>query len=90
MAKTFFPKMFIMVPASKPHPPNTEYKVSIGEEIWNDNRNPVLKVQMVYDGEIAGRRSPSYPVGTDDFQRVVAAAQKLKAKMDDSEVQIIE
>jgi len=89
MAKTFFPKMFIMVTASAPHPPNTQYKVSIGEELWDGNTNPVLKVQMVYDGEIAGRRSPSYPLGTDDFQRVMLAAEKLIAKIQDSEIEII-
>jgi hypothetical protein len=89
MAKTFFPKMFIMVSASKPHPPNTQYKVSIGEEEWGQKRNPVIKVQMVYDGEIAGRRSPSYPLGTDDFQRVMLAAEKLIAKTQDTEIEII-
>ncbi|EMF46290.1 hypothetical protein B481_2017 [Planococcus halocryophilus Or1] len=89
MAKTFFPKMFIMVPASNPHPPNTEYKVSIGEEAWGGDQHPVLKVQMVYEGEIAGRRSPSYPFGSDDFQRVMTAANKLLAKIDDSEIEFI-
>lgn len=89
MAKTFYPKMFIMVPASSPHPPNTQYKVSIGEELWGDNRNPVIKIQMVYNGEIAGRRSPSYPLGTDDFQRVMLAVEKLIAKSQDNEIEII-
>ncbi|UYG93207.1 hypothetical protein [Cytobacillus firmus] len=89
MAKTFFPKMFIMVPASAPHPKNTQYKVSIGEELWSDNRNPVIKIQMVYNGEIAGRRSPSYPLGTDDFQRVMLAVEKLIAKSQDNEIEII-
>lgn len=85
MAKTFYPKMFISIPASSPHPANTEYKISIGEEIWGDNYNLVVKVQMVYDGEIAGRRSPSYPVGTDDYTRVNAAIQKLLAKYDEND-----
>ncbi|MGE7613498.1 hypothetical protein [Paenibacillus sp. NPDC101420] len=90
MAKTFYPKMFIMVPASTPpHPPNTQYKVSIGNEIWGDKENPVIKVQMVYDGEIAGRRSPSYPLGTDDFQRVTIAVEKLLSKMQDSEIEVL-
>ncbi|MBR3062353.1 MAG: hypothetical protein IKG65_08105 [Exiguobacterium sp.] len=91
MAKTFFPKMFIMVPASKPHPQNTQYKVSIGEELWDEKKNPVLKVQMVYNGEIAGRRSPSYPIGSDDFQKVMGAANKLLARLnhDDNEIQIL-
>ena len=34
----------------------------------------VLKMQMVYDGVIAGLKSPSYPVNTNDSIRVTAAA----------------
>ena len=91
MAKIFFPKMFIMVPASHPHPPNTEYRVSIGEELWDEKKNHVLKVQMVYNGDIAGRRSPSYPVGSDDFKRVMEAANKLLTRLenDDEEIQFL-
>jgi hypothetical protein len=32
---------------------------------------------MVYDGKISGRRSPSYPTGTDDFQRVMTQVNEL-------------
>ncbi|MBU8576450.1 hypothetical protein ACQKEX_14550 [Bacillus pumilus] len=77
MAQTFFPKMHIMVAASKPHPKNTQYKVSVGEEVWEDAKHLVTKVQMVYDGKVAGRRSPSYPIGTNDHQNVIQAEQKL-------------
>ena len=81
MAKTFFPDAgkVAFVTASAPHPENTQYKVSIGLEDWGGQMNPVLKVQMVYDGEVAGRRSPSFPIGTDDLQRVMAKAQELIA-----------
>lgn len=77
-----------MVPASHPHPPNTEYKVSIGEEIWGNSPHKVIKVQMVYDGEIAGRRSPSYPLGTDDFERVLEAVNELQAQLTQAVVQV--
>lgn len=79
MAKTFFPHAGkeAIVKASKPHPPKTEYKISIGYEVWDDGNHEVVKVQMVYDGVLAGRRSPSYPLGTDDFQRVMNRVQEM-------------
>ncbi|WP_064518636.1 hypothetical protein [Buttiauxella gaviniae] len=79
MAKTYFPfeRTVELVTASKPHPDNTYYKVSRGTELWDGENVEVFKVQMVYDGEIAGRRSPSYPVGTDDHQRVQLAIEKI-------------
>ena len=79
MAKTYFPieDSVELVTASKPHPSNTHYKVSRGTEIWDGENVEVIKVQMVYNGEVAGRRSPSYPVGTDDYQRVHLAIEKI-------------
>ena len=81
MAKTFFPSAnkTIFVKASQPHPENTEYKISIGLEQWDDGNHEVVKIQMVYNGEVAGRRSPSYPIGTDDFQRVCRKTEELMA-----------
>ncbi len=71
MAQTFFPRKSIMVPASPGgHPPNTEYKVSYGDEKWGSTFAEVYKVQMVYNGVVAGRISPSFPIGTDDYLRV--------------------
>lgn len=82
MAKTFFPyaDKTAYVEASAPHPENTQYKISIGSEIWGGENYEVVKIQMVYDGVIAGRRSPSYPLGTDDYQRVMTELQKLVTK----------
>lgn len=77
MAQTFFPHKSIIIPASPPHPPNTEYKISKGLERWEGGNHEVFKIQMVYDGTVAGRRSPSYPIGTDDFERVKQAIQEL-------------
>jgi hypothetical protein len=77
MAKIFYPEESILVEASKPHPPNTQYKVSLGVEDWGDNFVPVIKVQMIYDGIVSGRRSPSFPTGTDDLYRVNQASEQL-------------
>jgi len=79
MAKIFFPntKYVEYIKASKPHPINTQYKISIGLEHWDDESYEVLKVQMIYNGKISGRRSPSYPVGTDDFENVNKKAKEL-------------
>jgi hypothetical protein len=88
MAKIFRPGRSIFVPASAPHPENTEYKCSIGKEDWGGVYEPVIKVQMVYDGVIAGRRSPSYPIGTDDYKRVNEAVQSLLSDEIDIEVDI--
>ena len=81
MAKTFFPydNKTVFVNASLPHPPNTQYKISIGLETWGNENHEVVKIQMVYDGEVAGRRSPSYPLGTDDYQRVMTKLLELIA-----------
>jgi hypothetical protein len=81
MAKTYFPHSdkIAYVRASDPHPKNTQYKISIGSEVWGGENHEVVKVQMVYDGTIAGRRSPSYPLGTDDLQRVIKKAEELIA-----------
>ena len=81
MAKTFFPysNKEVFVPASRPHPDNTAYKISIGMETWGDGNHEVIKIQMVYNGDVAGRRSPSYPVGTDDFSRVMEKVEELRA-----------
>lgn len=79
MAKTFFPTRSVFITASAPHPLNTQYKISIGTEIWDSQNHDVVKIQMVYDGVVAGRRSPSYPLGTDDYQRVMTKLQELIA-----------
>ncbi len=38
-----------------------------------------IKIQLVYEGVVAGRRSSSYPLGTDDYQRVNTKLQELIA-----------
>ena len=82
MAQTFFPDndKSIRVLASKPHPDNTNYVISVGTEMWGSEPHKVLKIQMEYDKKLSGRRSPSYPIGTDNFIRVQNAVESLLTK----------
>lgn len=75
--KTFIPQKSVSVEASKPHPEKTFYKISIGTEFWDNFPATVLKIQMEYNGRVEGRKSPSYPIGTDDYERVSEAIKNL-------------
>jgi len=84
MANTFFPVVSTFVKASTGynlpsqdyHPKNTDYKVSIGYET-TDGKDDCLveKVQIRYDGKIAGRRSASFPVKSQDWNNVKEAME---------------
>lgn len=84
---TFFPIVSTLVKANTGynsngkdyHPENTEYKVSIGYENNNGDSNClVYKVQICYDGKIAGRRSPSFPILSSDWDEVKTAMDRVK------------
>lgn len=77
MARVFNPKKSIFVPATGGHPKNAEYRVAWGTEQWNVAVN-VSKVQMVYNGTVAGMLSPSFPDETLDEQSVILALKLLK------------
>jgi hypothetical protein len=80
MTKIYFPLSFIDVPASAPHQGAPAYRVSYGLEHWADgSAHPVYKVQMCYAGVVAGRKTPSYPEGSDDLERVCEAFMKIIA-----------
>jgi hypothetical protein len=68
-AQKFFPQLSEIVPASPPHPPGTGYKISIGLEDWESNYIPIVKIQMIYN-ERTLERSLSFPLGTQDHQKV--------------------
>ena len=71
MPRTFYPQKSKDIEASAPHPEGTFYKVSVGLEDWGGGEfQAVSKVQMSYDGVVSGRKSPSYPLGTQDQERV--------------------
>lgn len=78
MARTFYPRKTRFVPASEPHISGAEYKISVGDEDWgNGTYQPVVKVQMVYDGKVAGRKSPSYPVASGDWKTIQMVIDEL-------------
>lgn len=74
--ETFFPQISKTVPASLPHPQGTAYRISIGLEQWDTQFIPVVKIQMVYAGKLIDR-GPSFPLGSEDQQKVGAAISKL-------------
>lgn len=80
MSKVYFPIRFEDVPASPPHEGDPAYRVSVGIEHWGDgSAQHVYKVQMVYGGAVAGRKSPSYPEDSDDLERVMQAMRRIKS-----------
>ncbi len=68
--KVFNPRKSMVIDASSPHPDNTQYKISIGDEEWDGESHLVVKVQIMYNGKVAGRKSPSYPIDSDDYMKV--------------------
>lgn len=88
MANTFFPVVSTFVEASTGynlsgtdyHPENTDYKVSIGYEILDGDDNCLVqKIQIRYDGKIAGRRSASFPIKSNDWKNVKEAMDRVEA-----------
>lgn len=83
-AASFFPQLSETIPASPPHPPGTDYLISIGLEQWGSNFIPVIKIQMKYKGKLSDQ-SPSFPLGTEDHQKVNEAIIALLKKHADSQ-----
>ncbi|MBA2176853.1 hypothetical protein H0266_18395 [Halobacillus locisalis] len=77
MARVFEASRAIFIPARGGHPKNAEYRVAVGYEQW-ETPVEVSKVQMVYNGGVAGMLSPSFPVGELDEKAVVFALELLK------------
>jgi 2,4-dienoyl-CoA reductase-like NADH-dependent reductase (Old Yellow Enzyme family) len=77
--ESFFPQLSETIPASPPHPPGTSYRISVGIEQVDSGFLPVVKVQMMYYGEVS-ERSPSFPLGTEDHIRVSKAINDLLQK----------
>jgi len=77
--ESFFPQISKTVPASPPHPAGTDYQISIGLEQWDSGYNPVVKIQMVYNGKTVDR-GPSFPLGSEDHQNVNKAIIEILAE----------
>ena len=74
--ETFFPQISKTLPASPPHPPGSEYQISIGLEQWDASFIPVIKIQLFYEGKIVDR-DPSFPLGSEDPRKVAKAISEL-------------
>ena len=81
-ATTFFPQLSEVVPASPPHPAGTGYKISIGLEDWESTYIPVVKIQMTFN-ENTSERSLSFPLGSQDHQKVMQTIADLLDKHGD-------
>ena len=75
----FFPQFTQVVPASRPHKPGTGYQVSLGIEQRDADFIPVIKVQMIINGEVVDR-GPSFPLGSNDHETVNRAICDLLVK----------
>jgi len=79
LGDAFFPQISEMVPASPPHPPGTNYKVSIGLDQWGSSYIPAIKIQLVHNEKISNR-IPSFPLGSEDHSAVARAMDDLLRK----------
>jgi 2,4-dienoyl-CoA reductase-like NADH-dependent reductase (Old Yellow Enzyme family) len=77
--ETFFPQLTETIPASPPHPPDTNYRISIGLEQIDAEFSPVVKVEMEHNGKVFGQ-TPYFPLGSDDYERVSSAIAELLSK----------
>jgi 2,4-dienoyl-CoA reductase-like NADH-dependent reductase (Old Yellow Enzyme family) len=78
-ADTFFPQLTKTIPASPPHPPGINYKISIGLEQTTAGFSPVVKVEMDHNGKVLGH-PPYFPLDSDDYERVSGVIAELLSK----------
>jgi 2,4-dienoyl-CoA reductase-like NADH-dependent reductase (Old Yellow Enzyme family) len=78
-AETFFPQMTKTTPASPPHPPNTNYRISFGLEQVTVGFSPVVKIEMECNGIILDA-PPYYPADSNDYERVSSTIEELLLK----------
>jgi 2,4-dienoyl-CoA reductase-like NADH-dependent reductase (Old Yellow Enzyme family) len=78
-AETFFPQLSETISASPPHPPNTNYRISIGLEQVDDRFLPVIKIEMERYGQVLGY-PPYFPMDADDYERISRVIAELLVK----------
>ena len=80
-AETFYPQLTETVAASPPHPPDTNYRISIGLELVDVRFLPVVKIVMERYGQIL-EQIPYFPLASDDYKRINQVIAELRAKQD--------
>ena len=78
-AETFFPQLTEILTASPPHPPNTNYRISLGLEQVAQGFSSVVKIQLEHNGKTL-QQAPYFPLGSDDYARVSSTIEELLAK----------
>ncbi len=74
--ETFFPQMTEIIPASSPHPPGTNYRISIGLEQVAAGFSPVIKIEMEFNDKVLGQ-PPYFPLNTDDYEKVSSVVARI-------------
>ncbi len=78
-SETFFPQLTETIPASPPHPPYTNYRISIGLEQVDGLFSSVVKIEMMRNGRVLDQ-APYFPMASDDFSRINSVIAELLAK----------
>jgi 2,4-dienoyl-CoA reductase-like NADH-dependent reductase (Old Yellow Enzyme family) len=78
-AETFFPQLTETMPATPPHPPGTLYRISVGLKQIAAEFLPVVKIEMVQDGNVLDQ-VPYFPLESDDYGRISRTIKKMLAK----------
>ena len=78
-AETFFPQLTETIPASPPHLPGTNYRISIGLEQGDIGFSPVVKVEMEHNGKVL-QQAPYFPLASEDYAQVSSTIKALLAK----------
>jgi 2,4-dienoyl-CoA reductase-like NADH-dependent reductase (Old Yellow Enzyme family) len=78
-AETFFPQITETIPASPPHLPGTNYRISIGLEQIAAGFSPVVKVEMEHNGKVL-QQTPYFPLASDDYAQVSSTIKALLEK----------
>jgi len=78
-AETFFPQLTEIITASPPHPPNTNYRISLGLEQVAQGFSSVVKIQLEHNGKTL-QQAPYFPLGSDDYARVSSTIEELLVK----------
>ena len=74
--ETFFAQKTESLPAGPPFPANISYQVSFGLEEWDGIFLPVIKIQMVREGQILNE-GVSFPAGIDVLEKICPTDQEL-------------
>ena len=82
--KVFKPIVFTWIPAYS-HSERAEYYIAIGTEHWSEEKDDpyVIKIQMAYNRKRCGRKNPSYPIESNDWEAICNTVERIKKAFDE-------